>query len=118
MHVCKNMHLKCLILALVGFNMCTDLFGQGSCICIECEIKIWYLRLPLSCLQAILLATLEPVSEVFDVVDQDELLLGASVHKVPEDNVATRIHPHMSKGVLRETRLNQAGRQLSLLLQH
>ena len=61
-------------------------------------------------LQVIVLAALKPVSEVLDVVDQDELLLGASVHKVPEDNVATRIHPHVSKSVLRETRLNQAGR--------
>ena len=69
-------------------------------------------------LQVIVLAALEPVSEVLDVVDQDKLLLGAGVDKVPEDNVATRIHPHVAKCVLRETRLHQAGRQFSLLLQH
>ena len=63
----------------------------------------------------VVLTALKPVSEVLNVVDQDKLLLGASVHKVPEDNVATRVHAHVSKCVLRETRLNQAGGQFSLL---
>ena len=54
------------------------------------------------------LAALEAISEVLDVVDQDKLLLGARLYKVPENDVPASVHSHVSESVLGEARLNEA----------
>ena len=53
------------------------------------------------------LAALEAISEVLDVVDQDKLLLGARIHKVPENDVPASVHSHVSESVLGEARLDK-----------
>ena len=106
------MHFKCLILALVGFIRMQNFLGKVfAALSVRSKSAV-----PI--LQVVVLAAMKPVSEVLNVVDQDELLLGASVHKVPEDDVPASIHPHVAECVRRETRLNQTGRQLPLLLQN
>ena len=103
-------------MALVSFICIKDLCGQVNCIglrSISCVCG-----LVLTAVLVVLLAALEPVPEVLDVVDQDKLLLGAGVHEVSEDDVAARVHPHVSECVLGEAGLNEARRQFSFLFQN
>ena len=60
----------------------------------------------------------ESFSEILNIVDDDESVLGAGVDKSPQVDLPLCVHPHVPEHVLREPTLHHGSRQLLLSFQH
>ena len=58
------------------------------------------------------LTTLKAISEVLNIVDEDELLLSAGFYEIPQDHVAIRVHSHVPECVGCKTNLDRRRTQV------